>query len=210
MLASGCPPGPSSPASSAPSTEGHIRCRCGTSGISLDDHLPGPAEPVEVVDVERAEINSQGVEEVAEAGHPWSCTSARLTSTKNWGTFARNVATRLVRIAVSLGRFLRAPCRPRRVGRSASCKVRSEFTSPRSSTISLNPPARPTPRTGGGPEDGDDRLGHLGLPNRLLAASAMIDSPESLCDHAACRRGRRCRTSSQSLIRWRSRAATGR
>ena len=32
--------------------------------IRLDDHLPGPAKLIEVVDIERAEVDSHGVEKV--------------------------------------------------------------------------------------------------------------------------------------------------
>ena len=42
-----------------------VRDRRGTAPLGLDVHLPGAAEAVEVVDVQRAEINLQRAEHVA-------------------------------------------------------------------------------------------------------------------------------------------------
>ena len=44
-------------------------------GVGLDVHLPGAAEAVEVVDVERAEVDLQRVEDVVErhAHASWPC-----------------------------------------------------------------------------------------------------------------------------------------
>ena len=50
-------------------------------GVGLDDHLPGAAEEVEVVDVQRAQVDLQGVVGVAPAARPASCTGLRFMST---------------------------------------------------------------------------------------------------------------------------------
>ena len=92
--------------------------------VGLDDDLPGAAEEVEIVDVERALVDPQRVGEVLERDTPHGHALPRSASTWSCGTLARKRRTgpcrprrrRLPGCDEILGLVLQAPAGPRRRG----------------------------------------------------------------------------------------------
>ncbi len=161
-------------------------------GVGLHVHLPGPAEPVEVVDVERAQVHLQRVEDLADRD------AHRL------GGRAVDVEIQPGRVGPEAGEDVlecRACLRPASTTSSAvSCRA-SRPVSPRSSTTILKPPAVPRPSTGGA-------LKTLTTPSSMFVLQSLSASGRrSRRPRGPWRRGRgsrrASRTSRRNWARWR-------
>ena len=140
-------------------------------GVALDVDLPGPAEAVEVVDVKRAEVDLQRVEDLAHR-HAHGLDLGAVDVEVEPGRVgpeageeavdAAGVAFPLVDDAVS----------------ATDCSA-SRPMSPRSSITILKPPAVPRPSTGGAPKTLMSAVVDLVAGSRP-AEPAAIASPERL------------------------------
>ena len=170
-------------------------------GVGLHVDLPGAAEAVEVVDVERAEVDLQRVEDLAHrhahASWPWSRSMSRYSQ----GVLARKLVNR--------------PCRPGVVvavgddRRRRPLAASSRPMSPRSSIDDLEAAGRAQALDRRGAEDVDQRrrgsrrwncslqLGGDGVAGQV-AAAAVVEVVEHDVHRAEVR------------ARWRSAGATGR
>ena len=130
--------------------------------VGLDVHLPGPAEPVEVVDVERAEVDLQRVEQVGERH--------ALAPEPRPGRCRRRAAARssrkLVNTPASCGCWL--AWRDQRLARPEQLDARP--APPRSSQLHLEAAGGPQPVDRRRREHGDERL--------LDRREACVQAPE--------------------------------
>ena len=111
--------------------------------VGLDVDLPGPAELVEVVDVVRAQVDLQRVEDVADRhaqGHALGAVDVEVQPGRvGPGAVEQALQARACR------------CRAATIW-SLTCCSSARPRLPRSSTISLKPPVVPRPSIGGAPK----------------------------------------------------------
>src|SRR6516162_1271178 len=118
---------------------GNVLRRPPELAVGLDDDLVSSAEIVEVVDVLRTKINLQGAEYISRREADFFGFQATDIGVD------RNPASNSVKTPAKSGSLFAASTRAF-AARTSAC----EPSPPRSSSISLNPPALPRPCTGGG------------------------------------------------------------
>ena len=132
-------------------------------GVALDVDLPGAAEPVEVVDVQRAQVDLQRVEQLGDR------------DAHQLGLVAVDVQVQPGRVGPEAGEEALQSCgvRLRRRRRSGWRRSRAPASpvSPRSSITILKPPAVPRPSTGGA--------------SKTLTSPSLISSWSVACSRAA-------------------------